>query len=226
MTIVSTIIEDAYRESNISSIGIPITADQLEEGLRLLRRLQLSALANEGGELYTNADLLDSFNDSSLQSNLRYYLRLTGNKTLFFPPNPDDGARISLVDMTQSPTVNVTLDGNGRAIDNLFNTTIPTLGLNSEWVYKAGGGNWIKTISLLVTDTWPYPTEFDDYFVIGLAMRLNPRNGAPIDPQSLETYRKLGVRFKARYKQGREVYPTQILNNYINGYFIDFETGH
>lgn len=75
---------------------------------------------------------------------------------------------------------------------------------------------------------WPFPEEFDDYFIIGLALRINPRNGAPLDPQSVERYKYVRSRFKAYYATTKQIgveYP--LLYRYNEGYYSDdsFETG-
>ena len=142
MTLVSSIIQDAYRESNITAIGTSLTAAQQEEGLRLLRTLQLDAF------------------------------------------------RIAF-----------------KTDDTMYDLVAAT--------------------PLEATDTWSFSPEYDDYFIIGLALRLNPRHGAQLDQQSLMRYKRAEGRFRARYKQTVAVSSelAYIIDTYGQYSFIDFETG-
>jgi hypothetical protein len=55
--------------------------------------------------------------------------------------------------------------------------------------------------NLGLNDTFPFPLEFEDLFVIGLATRLNPRNGVAIDEQAMMNFRRQRNLFRARYSQ-------------------------
>jgi hypothetical protein len=54
---------------------------------------------------------------------------------------------------------------------------------------------------LALNDTFPFPIEFEDLFVIGLATRLNPRNGVSVDEQAMMNFRRQRNIFRARYSQ-------------------------
>jgi hypothetical protein len=47
----------------------------------------------------------------------------------------------------------------------------------------------------------PWPPEFDDLFIIKLALRLNPRYGQIMHPGSVQVLKELMTKFSARYSQ-------------------------
>lgn len=217
MTIVADIIRDAFRESNINAINVNPTAAQQEEALRLLNRLVSSVYGNEAGEQFIPMDLgsnniqrpqgypwvsPEELADWYVPENTRLMLNLVNSTTVYLPPLPQDGARFAVVDKSNNLAIkNLVVVGNGRSIENATQLTLNTNGYRANWFYRDDTGNWAKVSPLLQFDDWPFPEDFDDFFVIALALRLNPRNGAALSPESMEVY-KDGLRnFKARYSQ-------------------------
>lgn len=218
MTLVSEIIRDAYRESNLIAISADPTADEIEEGLRFLNRLVSSVYGNEAGDQLqpivigrNNIDRPQGFpwydqvpdqTDWFVPQNVRMVLNLTEPQTVWLDPNPQDGQRFGIQDKSGNlASFNFTIEGNGRTIDNDQNLVINTNGANMTFMYRQDTGDWAIVTPLLISDTFPFPPEFDDMFIIGLAMRLNPRHAVEVDPQSVQAYQRSFRQFGARYQQ-------------------------
>ncbi len=217
MTITSQIIVDAFRQSNLLALGVSPTALQKEEALRYLSRIVKSVFGYEAGELLFpvsvgNKDIerpvewVDYYqiNDANswFPKNGRAMLNLTETQDIYLTPVPDDGTRFAVLDvsgnLSQFP---VTVYGNGANIEGLPAIGLNTDGLNQEWFYRADLGNWVKTIPLLENDIFPFPEEFDDFFITMLAMRLNPSYGSALDPQSQAALQRAKGQFSSRYVQ-------------------------
>lgn len=221
MTLISTIIGDAFRESNLIAIGVDPTTAEITEALRVLNRYVSALVGNELGELLTDSsyglnnvtrpnednyvldDILASY---YLPENTRIVTNLQGAKTVYLHPNPRDGARIGITDPSSNlATYNLIFNGNGRTIEDATSVTLATNGVDREWFYRADLGNWARISDLATSDQSPFPAAFDDLLIIGLAMRLNPRNGAAVDPQSIDTYKSQMKKFKSRYRQSKQM---------------------
>lgn len=215
MTTVSQIITDAFRQSNLLGLGATPTSNQETEALRYLNRLVKSVYGNEAGEnlepfpVGRNGisrpsgypwwnDVPD--NDWFVPENTRVMLNLESSLGLYLHPDPDDGARFGVVDVSGNlATYPVTVYGNGRMIEGSPSVTLNTDDLNSEWFYRGDLGNWVKYAPLLVGDTFPFPEEFDDFFITMLAIRLNPSYGISIDEQSSFMMNRSKTQLRARY---------------------------
>lgn len=223
MTTVTTILTDAFRESNLIAISASPTANETTEGLRLLNRyikwlfVRHRLVDINVGDLGVDTPLLayDSTADLAnryVPENTRIITNLETTTTINLPPHPQDGARVGLVDASGNlATYNLILNGNGRTIEAAQSVTLSTNSLNREWFYRADTGNWYRFASLVGADAVPFPEEFDDLLVIGLAMRLNPRNGVAVDQQSVQTYRDLMTAFRIRYFQNKQVQSDEAL---------------
>lgn len=219
MTLVSDIVRDAYRESNITAIGVSPTAAQSDEALRLLNRIVAGTYGNEEGDNLNsmpigrnNVSMPPGFpyydevppGNWTLPPNTRLQCNLTSALTIYLNPFPEDGERFAVTDVSGNfATMPLTLVGNGRLIAGTESVFLNTNGYNMEFFYRDDLGGWLPINPLVTTDTFPYPVDFDDYFIISLAMRLNPRNGAPMDPQSAQAYKDAKTRLSARYHQTR-----------------------
>jgi hypothetical protein len=224
VTLISSIITDAYRESNILPLVKAPSAPQITEALRLLNGLFSSIYGDEAGESLQDWPL-GNFGRESPAYNLEFteynINRPTINrrliavneeaKTVYLTLYPQDGARMGIADpFGRLATVPVTLDANGRTIEGSPNLLLDTNGTFTEWFYRADLGDWVKLTSKVAADEMPFPADFDNFFVILLAMRINPRYGRTLDEQSLAIFRSEKRKFVARYLQSM---PLEILDD-------------
>lgn len=214
MTDVATIIMDAYRESNIIAAGKSPSSTQTTEALRLFNRIIKAAIGNDAGETLRDWPLgnygrqsTDRLSLTSLQIanppiNSRLLQTAEEAKTIYLPPKPSDGSRVSIADPhSLLATYNVVLDANGRTIEAANTLTLNTDGLFRDWFYRADLGDWVRVSDLVAVDDVPFPEEFDDMWTILLAIRLNPRHGRELDAQSSAVLSSLRRIFVARYLQ-------------------------
>ncbi len=201
MTLLREIIKDAYREANLLPIDQALSAPEEAEGFKALIRIIDSSFGNEIGEE------LRPVSDESvelLQDNKILLLTPTSLTTYKFPKNPKNGSRISIVDSTRdSLTYPVTLDGNGKTIEGSLTSTVNAEGMTKTWFYNKEQGNWSLLSPLTVSSESILPSRFDDYFIIALAMRINPRNGAEIGQQSVMRFREVKRKLQAEYRQSK-----------------------
>lgn len=217
MTTVSQIITDAYRISNLLAIGTQPTADQQEESLRYLNRIVLSVFGNEAG------DPLEAFpigrkgitrpsgypwwndvpdNDWFVPKNYRLMCNLDNPVTVALHPDPDDGSRFAVIDVQNNFSTNpLTVLGNGRLIESQFELELNTDGFDKQWFYRADLGNWQVYSPLALEDEFPFGIEFDVFFIVLLAIHINPAYGQTIDGQTDLAYKRAGKQFRARYRQ-------------------------
>lgn len=216
MTTVLTIIDDAFRVTNTIATGGTATAAEKVEALRYLNRIVNSVMGNEVGENFVSMPIGDENisrpvgypwygtvpDDSNwfVPENHRLYLNINEPLTVYLHPDPDEGARLSVVDLGGNlSTNNLTINANGRHIQGSNTLVLSDDGVTDDWLYRSDVGDWIRYTSLALDDTFPLPEEFDDFFVIMLAMRLNPAYGQQLDGQSLELLRRARKQIRARY---------------------------
>ncbi len=219
MTTILQIIKEAYRESNILPIGQTPSANEQEEALALFNRFLSSVYGAEVGEKLTTIRIgsLNVVNPQEIEyptgvvsgwyipPSSRVVINSTTPMTLYLNPHPKDGERVSIVDGSGTfATAALTLKGNGQTIDNSVQTVLNTDGVIKNYVFRADTNNWQTVFPLALTDLLPFPPEFEDLFIIGVAIRLNPRNGVGLDPQTVETYKRLNRIFKSRYSLSKE----------------------
>lgn len=217
MTLVSEIITDAYRQSNLVPIGVSPTVPQQDEGLRYLQRLVLSARGNEVGEplqpfaigrqnierpagwpWYDGVPPADWF----VPENTKLMCNLEAPATVYLSPQPDDGARLSVLDIAQNfDTNSLTIDANGRRIEGVTSLILTTPGENKEWFYREDLGEWVVVTPITLLDVFPFPSDFDMYFISMLAMNLNPAYGVTMDDQTSTMMRRSKRQLTARYAQ-------------------------
>lgn len=223
MTLTSTIINDAFRQSNLIALGTILPDVQTQEALRYLNRLVKSVFGNEVGEQLWNIPIgrnnisrpagypwYNNVPDNNwfVPKNARLMLNVTSSVDIYLDPAPDDGTRFAAMDMSNDLASNpVTIIGNGRLIDGTISEVLNVNGFNAEWLYRDDIGTWMKYAPLIIDpivptdDTFPFPEEFDDFFISMLAMRLNPEFGAAMDPQSQAILTRAAKQLKARYTQ-------------------------
>jgi len=217
MTTIRQLIIDAYRESGIVATGEEPDADMMDEGLRRLNTLYKGLFGAELGENLTpvnygqsgltnnfakNEDRSSDIDSTYVPSNSRIIFNIGAPTTLFLPPNPRDGARLGVIDNGGNlASFNVTINANGRKIENSSTVVLNTNSVNQEWFYRADLGNWAKVIDLVEGDPSPLPSEFDDLLVTMLTIRINPRHGGETSDEMIETMKRIRRLFKARYRQ-------------------------
>lgn len=221
MTTIRKIIARGFRESGFIEVGGVPDADQLEEALDLLQRMYSSFFGNELGEQLTNANygtagLTNVYAKDEDQSplissvyvpeNVRLILNINQATTLTLHPNPMDGARLAIIDnIGNLGTYNVTLNGNGRTIENAATALLNTNSVNREWFYRADLGGWTRVTDLVLDNESPLPREFDDLLTTILAIRLNPAYGAQTSQEVTEIVSRARRQFRARYRQSLQV---------------------
>lgn len=221
MTLVSQIITDAFRQSNILALGATPNTLQQDEALRYLNRIVKSVFGNEAGDPLTafpigrqNISRPSGYpwwdnvpdNDWFVPKNIRVMLNVDMSVNLYLHPDPDDGSRFAAIDAAGNlATYPVTVYGNGRTIESGLSVLLNTNGFDAEWFYRADLGNWMKYAPLLLVDTFPFPEEFDDYFITMLALRLNPSYGTSLDDQSMVVLTRSRTQLRARYTQNIDV---------------------
>lgn len=220
-TPVLTIIIDAFRESGIVGVDEDPETSEITEGLRHLNRLVKTVFGNELGEPlrdinYGSAGLSNSFaigqdrsseiNSAYVPASSRIVFNVSSPNTIYLNPNPRDGSRFAVRDnLNNFLTYPLTINANGRKIENSTTLTVNTNGANSQWFYRADLGMWIKVEDLAGNDDMPFPEEFDDFFITLLAIRLNPRYGAETNSNTVEVFRDMRRRLRARYSQPTEI---------------------
>jgi hypothetical protein len=211
MTTASSIITDAYRESNLIPMGSSPTTNQQTEALGRLNVLLLSAIGNEVGDTLDDINFGPPYDQSSLCSvyipnNARLQLNLSSPISLKLDPFPFEGQRVHIVDVGNNfATNNVIILGNGRQIEGAASLTINTNGDNRTWMYRADIGGWVKIAALALTDSLPFPSRFDDYFITMLAMRLNPRYGQSLTNETVEALKRAKSLLRSHYHAWQEV---------------------
>jgi len=235
MTAVSSIITSALRETNLIPLGVTPDTNQINEAFTLLTTIVQGVLGNEAGE-HLNPMPLGQDNIESptgypwwandlpgnifVNTNVRLMCNLTGPGNAKFHPRPHDGARMGVVDCSNNFNENpLTVYGNGRLIDGETSQVLETPGLSQEWTYREDMGSWITVTPLSLTGEMPWPPEFDDMFIILLAMRLNPRYGQVIHPASAETLKNAMQRFSAKYTQSTSQSPSEDGLLYLTNYY-------
>jgi hypothetical protein len=240
MTLVSAIISDAFRESNRVAAGTSPNAALLAEALTLLNRIVASVMGWEVGENLhqwpigtTGYETLPQGTDPALWAfpppNSMLACNLTSAQTIYLPQQPSDGTRIAVQDLQSNfATYNLTLDGNGRQIEGAATLALATNALNRSWFFRADLGNWTRFTELASIDTFPFPTEFDDYFITMLTLRLAPRLGPAPSAATVAAMTRSRQQFIARYvsSQNLSINPSISLpymsrQGYGNEFFSD-----
>lgn len=224
MSLVSTIITDAFREGNVLPLGKAPNANQETEALRLLNQLFSTIYGDEAGEALQDWPL-GNFGRESPEYDLGWTDRQIDRpiinrrliavneqaKTIYLALQPQDGSRMGIADpFGRLASVPVTLDANGRTIEGTATIVLNTNGLYREWFYRADLGNWMRLTGVTAADEMPFPADFDIFFTILLAMRINPRYGRQMDAQSQAMFQGERRKFVSRYLQSL---PLEILDD-------------
>lgn len=224
MTVISSIITDAFREGNIIPVGKVPTAAQTTEALRLLNASISAIYGDKAGESLTDWPLGNfgrespgydlAYTDARINHptiNRRLIAVNETARTVYLTLYPQDGARMGIADpFARLASVPVTLDANGRTIEGAATLLLNTNGLFREWFYRADLGGWVQLSGLIEASQSPFPVDFDNFLIILLAMRLNPRYGRSMDEQSALVYKSERRKFVARYLQSM---PLEVLDD-------------
>jgi hypothetical protein len=227
MTLVSSIIRDAYRETNLIPLAREVTVDQEIEALRLLNQVIAGLYGSIVGERLTDWPLgryaLDHdrydhwfnihwFREGELL-NRRMIATNEEARTVHLAQRPQDGSRMAFVDpYSRASQAPVTIDGNGRPIEGADSIVMDVDGESREWMYRADLGQWVRLTNLQPSDLLPFPERFDQFFSISLAMRLNPRNGLNLDEQSALVWRQQRRDLINEYLQSLPLVPNPSLS--------------
>lgn len=146
------------------------------------------------------------------------------NQVAYFPEQPDDGARMGIVQGSAAldggyGTATITLNGNSRTIEGEDTLELTAPVTAQEWMYRADLADWVSITDLTLTDDCPFPEEFDDLWITLLSARLAPRYGKTIAPSTMQTIATGMQRLKARYRQsGVTVFGSQDFPRTLQGY--------
>lgn len=216
MTLASSIIAKAYRENNLIPLGATPNSNQITEALSRLNDILSSSVGNEiGGELrslniggpYDESELFDFW----VASDVRLMLNMSATKTLYLDPDPYDGQRLAVVDVLGTlPTYPLILNGNGRQIEAASSITLNDDYLVKEWLYRADTGNWTVITPIVSGDQLPFPSDFDDYFTLMLALRLDPMHGQNFAPEQIKTLERGRRNIRSRYRNKKSVFPDYV----------------
>ena len=140
-------------------------------------------------------------------------------QTVYMPESPDNGSRLSLVQSSGAATGGadgdvLTIDGNGRYIA-ATGATPPVVTTNqftfavaapvaADWLYVAAYGFWAPIGTLALGDLMTFPPDYDDYFAIGLAVRLAPKYSKSVTVESQAAYLANQTKVKAEFAQRRD----------------------
>lgn len=212
MTLLSAIIQQAYREANLIAIGASCTSAEETEALKRLQVILASVIGNEAGQKLSEFPIGENNVTEPegwvpdvpdyMPINTRAVCNLEAAQTLYLHPAPQDGSRFAVVDASGNfNTYNLTLNGNGRKVAGSSTAVLSTASLSREYFYRADLGDWKVVSTLTAADEMPFPVEFDDMFVIFLAMRILPRNAQSIPKEATEMAARSLNQFRARYRQ-------------------------
>lgn len=219
MTLVSSIIRSAYRESNTVASAQANTSEEIAEALDRLQAVVLSAVGAEVGYIMEDWNIADTaytrpsgvpvatsaMAGFSVRPNSRLICNLAAALTLKLDPQPQDGQRFSAVDAKSNfGTYNLTLDPNGRKIEGTAgNLVLSANDTAKQWLYRSDLADWVILAPLTVDLEMPFPQDFDDYFIIMLAGRINPRFGQSLSAESTARLQQQQMQFVNRYTQSR-----------------------
>lgn len=220
MTLVSQIISDGLRESNLIAVSASPTTAQQTEALNRLQALVLSCLGNEAGYILEDWNIVSSTSITrpsglpvasanlatfTVWPNSRLFCNLTEAVELDLDPQPQDGQRLSAIDVAGNfGTYNFTLNPNGRKIQGTTSNLILSANDDSgQWLYRSDIADWVLIDTLAAGSEMPFPVDYDDYFVTMLAMRLNPRYGKALSELTKARLDQQTEQISRRYDQTR-----------------------
>lgn len=236
MSLVSEIIQRAYREPNIIPLGGTPNSAQTAEALSLLNTIILQTFGNEAGDPLGHINYGGDFDESDcitdwVPDDTRLYLNLSAAASLDADPYPYEGQRLAFVDVAGNlATHNLVISGNGRLIEGATSITLNTNSDARQWMYRGDTGNWVRIEALEAGDSMPLSEEFDDFFITALAIRLEPLYGLTLPAESGMTFKKARQRIRARYRCRKAYYEPDYglvkYDGWYGWYGDEFDKGH
>jgi hypothetical protein len=210
MTLVSQLVTDGLRESNLIALGEAGDPAQSEEALRLLGRIVDGVFGNEVGERLQDWTFPPvngiTYAFDYIPPDTRIVMGLNaGARTFNINPYPQNGDRLQLIDAGSNfATSNVTLiPGPAKFAGSTSNFVASTGGLNRTWIYRADTANWAQVSPLAAPDEFPFPEAYDDAFIGLLAARLSPRYQQALSDESRASLDRAIRRLRADYSRTR-----------------------
>lgn len=238
MATLRKIITDAYRESGIIQKGTVPDAEQMQEGLDKLLMIIENVFGQEVGSDYQDINYGDNgaVNSYSIDSNREVFLensyarpsyRLLVNsasaRTVYLDPNPYEGARFSVIDVGQNfTTAPLTVVADTRRIEGERQVVLNTDGAVVSWFYRADLGEWVKLSPLSLDSQSPFPSQFDDYFIMKLAVRMHPRYLVQTAAETISNYREIERKFRTRYSTTQEMNSETALYRLRGHRYLDY----
>lgn len=231
MTLTSEIVKEAYRENNIIPVGREPTDAEVAEALPRLNNIVRSLFGRTVGiylkdwpvppsttapvnaryPMWPATEKLPDDVYPYPPGNARLLCRQTQAKTVYLQQNPQDGAVVEIVpngaDFEAAP---LTIDANGRLIAGAL-TLVQDAALTEQrrFMYRADLSSWTEIAELTADDPLPFPSEFDDYFICALNIRLSPRYSAAPAALTAAVMKAKEKDMKTRYWQSVDA-PTVI----------------
>jgi hypothetical protein len=248
MTLVSTVLQAAFREGNLIAASATPTTAELAEALDRFNNLVIGVYGYEMGEnlvdwlapypqrtapVAANYPQMPYPLDLNLSTSSNVWPYPPKNRrivwggvtgTVYFPESPMDGSRMAVVQGSGAgdggtPGAVLTLNGNGRTIEGANTKTLTNPITATSWLYRADSADWVKVTTLASSDSLPFPAEFDDFFICALSKRLAPRFGKVTATETVETAKVTLGRLKARYRQaGITTYGSENIPNSNQSY--------
>lgn len=227
MATLRKIITDAYRESGIIQKGSQPDADQMQEGLDKLLMIIENVFGQEVGSEYQDINYGDDgvVNSASIESDrqimiddnyalpsYRLLVNSTSPRTVYLDPVPYEGARFAVIDVGQNfTTAPLTVVADTRRIEGSNQVVLNTDGAVVSWFYRADIAEWVRLSPLNLDSNSPFPSQFDDYFVMKLATRLHPRYLVKTAQETILHYREIERKFKSRYSTSQQMHSEMAL---------------
>lgn len=200
-TAVRELIVEAFEEIGVARNDRTIRYRDGQMALERLNNIVRSLMGQGIGEKLTDQTITT---DTTICSNTRVVVPAhTSSFTVTLPEDPEDGALFQLVDAAAGFTAYpVTVDPNGRLFEGSTSSVSAALnGYNLMWLYRGDLADWKRVAVLDLNDDFPFPIEFDDAFIIQLAIRLAPRFGKSLSNESVATSQRALSGLRARYRQ-------------------------
>lgn len=236
MTTLNEICISAFRESQTFDLErVPSDAELNEALARLKNIIELHTrppvqtvwlgrdrrLVAERGQIVRDFTGLQERNPVPADTYVN--LLLDQSYEVFLPSSPGDGSVVSFIDVAGTLGAHeLTIVGNGNLISGQPSILLDQTGSTTKLMYRRDLAEWRPVGVLEGASQMPYPTEFDDFWIIMLAMRMNPRYGKEISPITLQVFNDVRSRFMSRYMSHTTPSQPDIIWTADNGNFGNY----